>query len=266
VELDLAAEAQVPLVVTHDQSVHGVSAGQSPFDVQPTQRPPPSHLVLMPQGVFTGSGGLLGTPFVQTLRVHAFPSSFGSASSLALTTLPLALQTFFLQSPVTCSGTTVPCGSGASPHLPLVHVRCAQGLLSAGQSLGVAHCGVPPVPPVPADPLVPPLPPVAPPPSVPAPPVVPALPDVPALPSVPAPPSRPAVPPRPLLPSVPPKPVVPIEPALPARPPFPPLPAPAPEVPSEPPDPVEPSLPLPEAAAAPSRSGTISRSSTPDKV
>jgi hypothetical protein len=96
------AEAQVPLVVTHDQSVQGVSAGQSLLEVQPTQRPAPSHLVLTPQDVFTGSGGLLGTPLVHTFLVHALPSSFRSVSSLALTIWPLPLHTFFLQSPAVC--------------------------------------------------------------------------------------------------------------------------------------------------------------------
>lgn len=253
VEVDRGVEAQAPLVVTHDQSVQGVSAGQSPLDVQPTQRPAPSHLVLTPQGVFTGSGGLAGTPVVQTFRVHALPSSFGSVSSLTLTTWPLPSQAFFLQSPVVCSGTTVPCGSGESTHLPLAHERRAQGSFSAGQSVGASHSGAPPVPPEAADPPLPPVP------------TIPALPAEPALPNVPELPALPALPTAPALPTDP------DEPALPAEPASPPVPAAPlePEVPRAPPDPVEPSLPLPVVPAVPaaaSRSRTTSRSSTPDNV
>jgi hypothetical protein len=65
-------------------------------------------LVLIPHGVFTGTGGLLGTPLVQTFAVHALASSRGSASSLTLTALPLPLQTFFLQSPVVWLPVSVP--------------------------------------------------------------------------------------------------------------------------------------------------------------
>src|SRR5262249_49150237 len=65
---------QVPAL--HGGCAHSVIApGQSLSIRQPVQWPAPSQMLLPPQLVPAVVGGLLGTPFVQTSLVHAFPST-----------------------------------------------------------------------------------------------------------------------------------------------------------------------------------------------
>src|ERR1051325_11164107 len=122
--------------VWHAPSVPGQSAAVR----QPRQWPAPSHCLLPSQVVLAGSAGLVGTPAVQTSSVHGLLSIGLSLSSFAATIWPLPSHRFCLQSPATCCGTTVPDGSGTSPHTPsALHVRTWHALSVPGHVAATTH-------------------------------------------------------------------------------------------------------------------------------
>src|SRR5262245_3779282 len=80
----------------------------------------PLHIVPLPwlHAVPEGSGRFDGLPPLQLSEVHGLPSTKTSLSSTAETSLPVPLQTFFLQSPVICVPTRVPSGTSVVRHCP----------------------------------------------------------------------------------------------------------------------------------------------------
>src|SRR5215831_698637 len=81
--------------VSLPQSIGWLHCTQAGMVRLPLQRVPPPWL----QGAFCALDGFDGTPPVHRSSVQLLPSTKTSVLSIAWTTLPVPLQTFFLQSP-----------------------------------------------------------------------------------------------------------------------------------------------------------------------
>src|SRR5262249_8569516 len=101
-----------------------VGVPQSAAVVQPTHTPLPSHLsapppsAFTPQAVLTGSSVWTRLPAEQLSWVRAWPSSSRPSWSFPVGVPPLPLHSTFLQSPIVCEETAVPCAVLAKPHTP----------------------------------------------------------------------------------------------------------------------------------------------------
>src|SRR5882757_4584125 len=82
---------------------------------------------------FPDTGGLDGTPLVQTLPVHGLVSTGTSALSTRFSVFPAPSHFFVWQSPSTCPVVTVPAGWVLIPQRPPLQVRVWQSSSTPGQ-------------------------------------------------------------------------------------------------------------------------------------
>lgn len=127
---------QTPLVQV--RTAHSVSVPAQSLAVrQPTQAPlasqtPPGHEVP------ACTGGLLGTPLVQTPVVQSVEAGL-SVLSICVMVPPFPSQTTTWQSPGVCDASGVLEATLVVPQTPLAQVRVTHSLPVGGQSVGAAH-------------------------------------------------------------------------------------------------------------------------------
>ena len=134
--------SQKPAVQTFVAQVVSAPPGHVMAVMHWTHAPAPSHCVALRapvQAVPCAAGGFVGTPAVHTLCRHMLLVGGLSLSSLATTTPPVASQTFCLQSPGICVGTTVPWLAKVTVQVPLLQTGVWHSLAGAPQSASTLH-------------------------------------------------------------------------------------------------------------------------------